>query len=120
MAAPNLLTSTSVTGNVAGQAITTSSTAIVSNASSSGKLYKINSLYVSNINGSASADVTADVYKNGTTAYRLAYLITVPAKSTINIVAKDITVYLEENDSLRLTASANSYLEGVCSFEVIS
>lgn len=120
MAAPNLLTSTSVTGNVAGQAITTSATAIVSNASSSGKLYKINSLYVSNINATTSADVTVDVYKNGTTAYRLAYLITIPIKSTLNVVAKDITIYLEENDSLRLTASANTCLEGVCSYEVIS
>ena len=120
MAAPNLLTSTSVTGNVAGQAITTAATAIVSNAASSGKLYKINSLYISNVNGSASADVTVDVYKGGATSYKLAYLITVPAKSTLTPIAKDITIYLEENDSLRLTASTNSYLHGVCSFEVIT
>jgi len=120
MAAPNLLTSTTVTGKVAGQAITTSATAIVSNASSSGKVLKINSLYISNINGTSSADITVDVYKGGVTAYRLAYLITIPAKSTINVIAKDISIYLEENDSLRLTASANSYLEGVCSYEDIS
>ena len=120
MAAPNLLTSTSVTGNVAGQAITTAATAIVSNAASSGKLYKINSLYISNVNGSASADVTVDVYKAGATAYKIAHLITVPAKSTLTPSAKDITIYLEENDSLRLTASVNSYLHGVCSFEVIT
>jgi hypothetical protein len=120
MAAPNLLTSTLVTGNVEGQVITTSATSIVSNASSSGKLYKINSLYISNVNGSASADVTVDVYKGGATAYKIAHLITVPAKSTLTPIAKDITIYLEENDSLRLTASANSYLHGVCSFEVIS
>jgi hypothetical protein len=120
MAAPNLLTSSTVTGKVAGQAITTSATAIVSNASSSGKVLKINSLYISNINGTASADVTVDVYKGGATAYKLAHLITVPPKSTLNVVAKDISIYLEENDSLRLTASANSYLHGVCSYEDIS
>lgn len=120
MAAPNLIGATTINGKTAGQAITTSATAIVSNASSSGKLLKINSLYISNINGTASADVTVDVYKGGATAYRLAYLITVPAKSTLNVIAKDVQVYLEENDSLRLTASSNSYLEGVCSYEDIS
>jgi hypothetical protein len=120
MAAPNLLTSSTVTGKVVGLAITSSATAIVSNASSSGKVLKINSLYISNVNGTSSADITVDVYKGGTTAYRLAYLITVPPKSTLTPIAKDITIYLEENDSLRLTASANSYLEGVCSYEDIS
>jgi hypothetical protein len=120
MAAPNLLTSSSVVGSVSGQAITISATAIVSNSSGSNKLYKINSLYIANVNGTASADVTVDVFKGGTTAYRLAYLITVPAKSTINVIAKDITVYLEEGDSLRLTSTVNSYLEGICSYEVIS
>jgi hypothetical protein len=120
MANPNIVNVTTITGKTTGQAITTAATAIVSNATSSGKLLKINSLYISNVNGTASADVTVDVYKGGTTAYRLAYLITVPAKSTINVIAKDVQVYLEENDSLRLTASINSYLEGVCSYEEIS
>ena len=120
MAAPNLIGATTITGKVSGQAITTAATAIVSNASSSGKVLKINSLYISNIDGTASADVTVDVFKGGATAYRLAYLITVPPKSTINVIAKDVSVYLEENDSLRLTASVNGDLEGVCSYEDIS
>jgi hypothetical protein len=120
MAAPNIVNVTTITGKTAGQSITTAVSAIVTNAASSGKLLKINSLYISNINGSASADVTVDVYKNGATAYRLGYLITIPAKSTVTIIAKDVQVYLEENDSLRLTASINSYLEGVCSYEEIS
>lgn len=120
MAAPNLIGATTINGKVAGLAITTSATAIISNSSGSGKVLKVNSLYISNVNGSASADVTVDVYKNGATAYRVAYLITVPAKSTLTPIAKDIQIYLEENDSLRLTASVNSYLEGVCSYEDIS
>ena len=120
MAAPNIVNVTTITGKTAGLAITTTPTAIVSNSSGSGKILKVNSLYISNINGTASADVTVDVYKSGATAFRLAYLITVPAKSTLTPIAKDIQIYLEENDSLRLTASANTYLEGVCSYEDIS
>jgi hypothetical protein len=120
MAAPNLLTSTTVTGKTAGLVITTGATAIASNANGSGKLLKINSLYISNVNGTGSADIIVDIYKNQAIAYRLVYQLTVPAKSVVNAIAKDIQIYLEENDSLRLTASVNSYLEGVCSYEEIS
>lgn len=120
MAAPNIVNVTTIIGKTSGLAITTSASAIVSNSSGSGKLFKINSLSVSNVNGISSADITVDVYKSGSTAYRLAYIITVPPKSTLNVIAKDMQIYLEENDSLRCTASINGYLEGVCSYEDIS
>ena len=120
MAAPNILDLTTITGKVAGHVITTSATAIVSNAAASGKLIKINSLIIANVDGTNSADITVDVYKGASTAYRIAKTITVPADSSIVIISKDNSIYLEENDSLRLTASANSDLEGVCSYEELS
>ena len=46
MAAPNLLTSVTVTGKVAVANVTTSNTAFLTNSSSSGKLYKVNLLYM--------------------------------------------------------------------------
>ena len=70
MAAPNLLNLTTATGKTAGLAVTTSATAIVSNAAASGKCLKINTLVVANITGST-ATVTVDVYKNATTAFDL-------------------------------------------------
>lgn len=118
MAAPNLLSLTTLTAKTAGQAVTTSATAIVTNSSGSGKLIKITTLFISNVNGGASADITVDVYKNQSTAYRIGYTISVPADSTLDLINK--VVYLEENDSLRLTASVNSYLEAVCSYEELS
>ena len=57
---------------------------------------------------------------NQSTEYHLAKTISVPADTTLVIVSKDTTVYLEENDSIRLTASAASDLEAVCSYEEIS
>lgn len=120
MANPNIVGVTSIYGKTAGQAVTTSATAIVTNASGSGKVLKINSLIISNVNGTASADITADVYKNQTTSYRLAFTIAVPNDATLVLVSKDTSIYLEENDSIRLTASSNSYLEAVCSYEEIS
>jgi hypothetical protein len=44
--------------------------------------------------------------------------MTVPAGATLDMLSKYI--YLEEGDSLRVTASANSRLEAVASYEDIS
>ena len=120
MANPNILNATSILGKSAGLAVTTSATAIVTNASASNTIVKINSLIVANVNGTSAADVTVDVYKNQTTANRIAYTISVPADATLVVISKDSLVYLEENDSLRLTASANSYLEAVCTYEIVT
>jgi hypothetical protein len=114
----NLASTATITPTTVGQAITTSATAIVTNAASSGHIMKINSLYISNVNGTAAATVNVDVYKNATTAYRVAYQVSIPAGAALSIIDK--VIYLQENDSLRLTASVNSYLEAVCSYEDLS
>jgi len=98
-------------------AITTTATAILTNAGASGKVLKVDQLLITNVNGSANATVNVDIYRSST-AYNIAYLMTVPAGATLDIVSSRI--YLEEGDTLRLTASLNSYLQGVCSYEDIS
>ena len=117
MAAPNIISPTTITGNTAVLAITTTATTILTNSAASGKVLKVDQLLVTNINGTANATVNVDIYRSST-AYRIAYLMTVPAGATLDIVSSRI--YLQEGDALRLTASANSYLEGVCSYEDIS
>lgn len=120
MANPNIVGVTNILGKTVGQAVGTSAAAIVTNAASSNKIYKINSLVISNIDGTNAADITATVYKGQSTEYHLAKTISVPADATLVLVSKDTTLYLEENDSIRLTASAASDLEAVCSYEEIS
>lgn len=117
MAAPNIVNVTTITGKTAVQAVGTSATAIVSNSAASGKVFKVNALYVSNVDGAAAADITVDIYRSST-AYHVAKTISVPADSTVDIISK--ALYLEEGDALRLTASAASDLEAVCSYEEIS
>ena len=120
MANPNIVGVTAMYGKTAGLAVGASApVAIVTNAASSGKVYKVNSLTVANIN-TAAATVNVDVYKNQTTAYRIAYTVTVPANATLVIISRETPIYLEENDSIRLSASVNSYLEAVVSYEDIS
>ena len=120
MANPNIVDVTSILGKVVGQAVGTSATAIVTNAAASGKILKINSLIVSNIDGTDAADITAEVYKDQTTSFYLAFTISVPADATLVVISKDTSIYLEENDSIRLTASATGDLHALCSYEEIS
>jgi hypothetical protein len=119
MAAPNVVNVTTITGKTAVLAVTTAATDIVANAAASGTLVKINTLNVANINGTGSATITASLYRSATQNY-LAYVIPVPAATSLVVLDKTTQIYLEEGDSLRLTASANSYLTAVCSYEVIS
>ena len=119
MAAPNIVNVTTITGKTAVQAVSTTPTDIVTNAAASGTLVKINSLNIANINGTATATITVSVFRS-TVEYKIAHVISVPAAATLTVINKPTQIYLEEGDSLRLTASANSYLSAVCSYEVIS
>lgn len=119
MAAPNVLTSSSVLGKTAVQAVGTSATAILTNSAASGKLLRIVSLYVSNVDGVNNADITVDLYRS-TTAYHVAKTVVVAADSAMQLIAKEAPIYLEEGDSLRLTASASGDLEAICSYEEVS
>jgi hypothetical protein len=117
MTAPNVLVSTNVNGKTAVQLVTTSPTAIVSNAGGSNKVLKINALYVSNVDGANNYTLNMDLFRSST-AYRLGYQIIVPAASTLDVISK--AFYLEEGDALRLTANTASKLEALCSYEDIS
>jgi hypothetical protein len=117
MAAPNIVNVSSIIGKIALQAVTTSATAIVSNSAASGKVFKVNALYVSNVDGTNNAEINVDIFRSST-AYHIGKTIVVPADATLDVLSKSI--YLEEGDSLRLTANAASDLEAVCSYEEIS
>jgi hypothetical protein len=117
MAAPNIVNVSTISGKTAVQAVTTSATAIVENSAASGKVFKVNALYISNVDGTNNADVNVDIFR-GSTAYHIGKTIVVPADATLDVMSK--SVYLEEGDALRLTASVNSDLEAVCSYEEIS
>jgi hypothetical protein len=119
MANPNIVSASAVYGKTTGQSIGTSESAIVTNSSSSGKIYKINTLIISNVDGTNVADVTVRVFK-GSTAYSIAYTVPVPADAALVVISRDNQVYLQENDSLRLSASASSDLQAVCSWEEIN
>jgi hypothetical protein len=117
MAAPNIVNVSTIIGKTSVQAVGTSATAIITNSSGSNKVFKVNALYVSNVDGTNNADITVDLFRSST-AYRIALTVVVPADASLDVLSKPI--YLEEGDSLRLTANASGDLEAVCSYEEIS
>lgn len=117
MATPNIRNVTTINGNTGTLAVTTSATAIVSNSLSSNKVYKLNALYISNIDAATTYKITIDLYRSST-PIRIAANTQIPAATTLDVMSKSI--YLLEGDSIRLTADANSKLEAVASWEEIS
>jgi len=119
MAAPNIVNVTTITGKTAGAALTTSSADIVTNSAASGKVFKVNAIYVSNVDGVNNASVTVGFFDSSASAtYELAHTITVPADASLDLISKHI--YLEEGDKITALASAASDLEIVVSYEEIS
>jgi hypothetical protein len=114
MAQPDIVNVANIYGNTDVQAVSTTATAITTCATD--YVYKINSLIVSNIDGTNDADITVDLYRSST-AYHIAKTITVPADATLVVITKDMGIYLHESDAIRLTASANGDLEALCSYE---
>lgn len=124
MANPNIANVSTITGKTAVVSLTTTNaTAVVSNAASSGKIYKINSLYVANVDGVNPANITISLYSQddiGGTATQIVSTVAVPADATVVVIDKDSFIYLEEDKSIGATASAANDLKIVCSYEEIS
>tara|TARA_R110000822_G_scaffold103652_3_gene230298 strand:+ start:360 stop:719 length:360 start_codon:yes stop_codon:yes gene_type:complete len=116
MAAVNIVNVTSINGfNVCG-AVTTSATDVIDVPAD--VIYKINTILIANVDGTNAANITIDMSRdNGSNYFNLASTISVPADSTLNFLST--TLYLDETDLLRLTASANSDLHYVISGEIL-
>lgn len=123
MANPNIVNVTSIIGNTLTVAVGTSATQLASNAASSGKVFKINSILIANIDGTASADVTVNIYSAaalGGTGLAIASTIAVPADASLIVTDKSTSFYLLENQSIGAIASATGDLVATISFEEIT
>lgn len=115
MADPNIVNVTSIIGTTYVQAVGTSATAIVSGIAS--KVIKLDALYIGNIDTASSYKITVDLYRSSV-AYNILYQISIPAGAGLDVLSKSI--YIQENDTLRLTADTASKLQAVASGEVIT
>ena len=125
MANPNIVNVATINGNMLSAAVNelASQSQIVTNAASSGKIFKVNSLYVANIDGTASVDVTVRMFSQaalGGTATAIASTVAVAADSTLVVITKDSAIYVLENQSMGIFASASGDAVFTCSWDEIS
>ena len=118
MTNPNIVNVTEIYGNTAVQLATTGAVNLVVNASGSGKIYKINSLYVSNYEGTNARDITINHVIAGNSISILS-TVSVAADSTLVAITKDASIYLMENQQIAILANIVSSLNVVCSWDEI-
>ena len=119
MATPNIVSVATINGFIVNGAVTTSNVDIIDVTAE--YVYKINNVIIANIDGTNAATVTLSVSTdNGSNCYAIASTVTVPANSTIVVIDKNSSFYLDETDLLRVTGSANSDLTYLVSGEKIT
>lgn len=118
MANPNILTVSTITGKTYPFLIGTNPVIAASNDSTSNYLFKINSLFVANTDGQNTADVTVDFYRAGL-AFKIVSTISVKADSSLVVLGKDTSIYLEPGDAIRCYSTSSGMLTGVISYEIL-
>jgi hypothetical protein len=130
MANPNIVNVSAIYG-VTTYYVPSGTTAVVllPNAASSGLVYKINQIVVSNGTASA-ANATVSVYTNGAvaqgsapssgTAYPVINTVSVPAYASLIAVDKTTSLYLMEGTSITITSGTANSLTFSISYESIA
>jgi hypothetical protein len=127
VANPNIVNVTTILGNTSTTLISSTAdpfaTALVDNAASSGKVFKINSIVAANVDGSSACDITIKIFSEdalGGTGTAIASTISVPADATLIITDKTTSFYLLEDRSIGATASAANDIVVTISWEEIN
>ena len=131
MAAPNIVNVATITGVTtyiagvstvgAGNGIST----VVTNAASSGKVIKINCLVATAIGDTTGVTVnqynSASQFTGAGATVSLASTMTVPLFSSLAVIDKSNSIYLQENEQISVIAQSNAgTIDVVCSYEDIS
>jgi hypothetical protein len=121
MAAPNIVNVATIKGNTNVATLGATTGNIVTNAASSGKVFKINTVILANFDGTTAYDATLTLYsaRAGVTK-NLVSTISVPADASLVVLDKTTAMYMEEGDILAGFASAASKIDVAVSFEEIS
>ena len=124
MAAPNIVSVSTIIGNNSLTNVSTNSEfTIVNNAASSNKVYKINSIIVSNKDGENPYAATINVYDQddlGGNAYSIISTVDVPADASVIVMDKSSGIYLREDQSIGAIANVANKLFVIASWEEIS
>lgn len=124
MANPNIVNVTTLTGNTTYLTPTnTTANTLLSNAASSGLVFKINQIVCANVNGSSAVNATVAINNQAAgagTNYPIISTISVPASASVIAVDKTTAVYLMENSSIVVTSGTASGITYTISYESIA
>jgi hypothetical protein len=135
MAAPNIVNVSTITGvttyiagiatGAGGDLVRSGLSTIVSNASGSGKVLKINNISATCIGSTTGVTIRyhdSAVATTGVNTVSIAHTVFVPTFSTLVVIGKDNPIYLEENKVLTGIAQSNTggRIDIICSYEEIS
>lgn len=96
---------------------------MLSNAASSGLVFKINQIVCANVNGSSAVNATVAINNQAAgagTNYPIISTISVPASASVIAVDKTTAVYLMENSSIVVTSGTSSGITYTISYESIA
>lgn len=108
----------------------TTAVVLLTNASGSNKVLKVNQIVCANVNGTSAVDATVSLYTNGAqaqgsapssgTAYPIISTVSVPADASLIAVDKTTGLYLEENTCITVTSGTASGITFSVSYEEIN
>ena len=101
----------------------TTANTLLSNAASSGLVFKINQIVCANVNGSSAVNATVAINSAAAgagTNYPIISTISVPASASVIAVDKTTAVYLMENSSIVVTSGTSSGITYTISYESIA
>lgn len=117
MAAPNIVSPTSIVLKNASASVGTSPSSVLT--CDANKAVKVSTVTFANTHGTNAADATLNLVSGGATI-AICSTVSVPADATLVAVDRNSPVYLEEGDSLTASASAAGALQIVVSYEEIA
>jgi hypothetical protein len=124
MANPNIVNVTTILGKTSYLTpANTTSNVLLANPGSSNKIFKINMIMATNINGTNVVDTSISVNTNAAgsgSSFPIASTIAVPADASLIVVDKSTALYLEEDKSITVTSGTSGQISYVISYEEIS
>tara|TARA_R110000803_G_scaffold44824_2_gene94736 strand:+ start:649 stop:1026 length:378 start_codon:yes stop_codon:yes gene_type:complete len=124
MANPNIVNVTVIYGTTTYLEPTdTAANVLLSNAASSGLVYKINQIVCANVNGASAVNATVAINNAAAgagTSFPVISTISVPASASVIAVDKTTAIYLMENSSIVVTSGTASGISYTLSYESIA
>lgn len=124
MAAPNIVNIATLIGKTTYLTpANTTANVLLANAASSNKVFKINMIIATNVDGTSAVDTTIAINSaanGGGSSFAIASTISVPADAALIVSDKSTAFYLEEDKSIVVTSGTSAKITYTISYEEIS